>query len=153
MKNSMKDVMIDFSLQIATTQRNLPSEKDFLQWISAVLLPEHSDAEIAIRIVDEEESAELNQQYRGKKGPTNVLSFTLESDPLVGDIAMCAPVVKKEAESSKIIETSHWAHLTVHACYHLLGYDHQTDSEAAIMEQLEIKTLESLGYENPYGDE
>ncbi len=145
--------MIDFSLHIATNQTQIPSEDDFSRWISAVLLPEHVDAEIAIRVVDEEESAELNQLYRGKPGPTNVLSFTLDADPLVGDIAICAPVVKKEAESTKIDETAHWAHLTVHACYHLLGYDHLTESDAAIMEKLEINSLKSLGFENPYGDE
>ncbi len=145
--------MINFNLQIASTQKNLPSEEEFFQWVSAVLLPDYSEAEITIRLMDEEECAQLNQQYRNKQGPTNVLSFTLDQDPLVGDIAMCAPVVKKEAESSKINERSHWAHLTVHACYHLLGYDHQTETEAATMEGLEIKTLKSLGYENPYGDE
>ncbi|MBX9587448.1 MAG: rRNA maturation RNase YbeY [Gammaproteobacteria bacterium] len=145
--------MIDFSLHIATNHTKIPSEDDFTRWISAVLLPDHADAEIAIRVVDEEESAELNQLYRDKKGPTNVLSFTLDSDPLVGDIAICAPVVKKEAESTNIDETAHWAHLTVHACYHLLGYDHLTESDAAIMEKLEINSLKSLGFENPYGDE
>lgn len=145
--------MIDFSLHIATNQTQIPSEEDFSRWISAVLLPEHADAEIAIRIVDEEESAELNQLYRGKKGPTNVLSFTLDTTPLVGDIAICAPVVKKEAQSTNIDETTHWAHLTVHACYHLLGYDHQTESDATIMEKLETDSLKSLGFANPYGDE
>lgn len=145
--------MIDFSLTIASEETAMPTEDEFARWVSAVILPDNADAEIAIRIIDEEESGQLNQNYRNKKGPTNVLSFTLDTNPLVGDIALCAPVVKKEAKAGKIDETAHWAHLTVHACYHLLGYDHQTDADAAIMEQLEIKTLAQLGYENPYGDE
>jgi probable rRNA maturation factor len=145
--------MIDFSLHIATEHSSLPSADEFYRWIAAVLLPEHEGAEIGIRIVDEEESAQLNQQYRGKSGPTNVLSFTLDDNPLVGDIAVCAPIVAQEAKTQGISETAHWAHLTVHACFHLLGYDHQTDTEAAAMEAREIAVLKLLGYENPYGDE
>lgn len=145
--------MIDFSLHIASTHSTLPSKKDFMSWISAALLPENEGAEIAIRIVDEAESAQLNEQYRGKKGATNVLSFTLDNDPLVGDVVMCAPLVSQEAKDQGITEMAHWAHLTVHACYHLLGYDHQTEAQAAIMEQCEVTTLKKLGFENPYGEE
>lgn len=145
--------MIDFSLHLATTQTSLPSEQDFYTWICAALLPDHEGAEIGIRIVDEEESAQLNQQYRDKKGPTNVLSFTLDHDPLVGDVVICAPIVAQEAKTQGIEEMSHWAHMTVHACYHLQGYDHQTETEAAAMEALEIATLKKLGFKNPYGEE
>ena len=145
--------MLDFSLHLATKHTALPSEEDFFRWVSAVLLPEHDEAEIAIRIVDEEESAQLNQQYRDKKGPTNVLSFTLDNNPLVGDIVICAPVVSKEAQDQGIDQTAHWAHMTVHACYHLLGHDHLSPTEADIMEALEIATLKKLGYQNPYGEE
>lgn len=145
--------MIDFSLHIATEQSPLPSEEDFYLWVSAVLLPEHEGAEIGIRIVDESESAILNEEYRDKKGPTNVLSFTLDHDPLVGDIVICAPIVAQEAKAQNKDEKAHWAHLTVHACYHLQGYDHENDKEAATMEALEIATLKKLGYQNPYGDD
>jgi probable rRNA maturation factor len=148
-----KDFMIDFSLHLATSHSSLPTEADFSRWIAAVLLPEHHGAEIGMRIVDEEESAQLNQQYRGKTGSTNVLSFTLDNDPLVGDIVICAPIVSQEARAQGIDDTAHWAHLTVHACLHLLGYDHVSDTEATIMEHREIAILKTLGYENPYGDE
>lgn len=145
--------MIDFNLEITSTQSSLPTEADFYAWICAVLSADHPEAEISIRIIDAEESAALNTQYRNKSGPTNVLAFTLETAPLVGDIAICAPLVIQEAQDQEISETAHWAHLTVHACYHLLGYDHQSESEAAEMEALEITTLQALGYDNPYGDE
>lgn len=145
--------MIDFSLHLATTQNSLPSEADFYTWICAALLPDHTSAEIGIRIVDEEESAQLNQQYRDKNGPTNVLSFTLDHEPLVGDIVICAPIVAQEAKNQGIEEIAHWAHLTVHACYHLQGYDHQTETEATAMEAREIATLKKLGFKNPYGEE
>lgn len=145
--------MVEFSLHAATTHSPLPSRNDFYRWIAAALLPENEGAEIAIRLVDEDESAQLNQQYRGKTGPTNVLSFTLDSNPLVGDVVICAPLVSQEAKDQGITETAHWAHLTVHACFHLLGYDHQTDAQAALMEEREITTLKELGFENPYGED
>jgi len=144
--------MLDFSLHLATTQTELPTENEFLEWVNAVILAEDDEAEIAIRIVDESESAELNQRYRDKKGPTNVLSFTLDQNPLVGDIVICAPIVRQEAKDQGIEEKAHWAHLTVHACYHLLGHDHQESQEAERMEALEIATLKKLGYQNPYGE-
>ncbi len=145
--------MIDFSLHIATTHTPLPSKDDFYQWVKVTLSPKNADAEIGLRIVDEAESAELNEQYRAKAGPTNVLSFTLDQNPLVGDIVICAPIVAKEAKAQGLADIAHWAHLTVHACFHLLGYDHQTDEEASEMEKREIETLQSLGYDNPYGVE
>jgi probable rRNA maturation factor len=144
--------MLDFSLHLATTQTELPTENEFLEWVNAVILAEDDEAEIAIQIVDEAESAELNQRYRDKKGPTNVLSFTLDQNPLVGDIVICAPIVRQEAKDHGIEEKAHWAHLTVHACYHLLGHDHQNSQEAERMEALEIATLKKLGYQNPYGE-
>ena len=132
-----------------------PDEKQFQQWAEAALQELDEDCELSIRLVDSEESAELNSNYRGKENPTNVLSFPFESlvpiEPrLLGDLVICVPVVEKEAsEQHKALEC-HWAHMVVHGCLHLLGYDHIENSEAEVMESLEINILHSLNMGNPY---
>lgn len=114
-----------------------------------------SEAELSVRIVDEDESQALNLQYRGKDKPTNVLSFPCELPdgvelPLLGDLVICAQVVAKEAlEQGKVLH-AHWAHMVVHGTLHLLGYDHIEDGEAEEMEAIEIQVLLELGYPNPY---
>src|SRR5690606_26327341 len=109
------------------------------------------DAEIALRIVDENEGRTLNRDYRGKDYATNVLTFPLMEEPqLMGDIVLCAPVVLREAaEQEKGIE-AHFAHLTVHGVLHLHGYDHETEPQAELMEMLETGILMGLGYSDPY---
>jgi probable rRNA maturation factor len=101
--------------------------------------------------------SELNDRYRGKPEPTNVLSFpaALPDDldlPLLGDIVICAPVVHAEAAQQGKNISAHWAHMTVHGTLHLLGYDHIDDAEAATMEALETAILDQLHYDNPYKD-
>ena len=103
--------------------------------------------------------ADLNEHYRARSGPTNVLSFPAEiprvvvsqlpSRPL-GDIAICATLVEKEAELQDKSLDAHWAHLAPHGFLHLLGYDHQESEESEEMEALEIRILASLGFPNPY---
>lgn len=147
--------MIELDLQIATTAAALPSEAQFRLWVKTALQGRRDEAELTIRIVDDEEGAELNETYRGKQGPTNVLSFPFEAPPgvelpLLGDIVICAPKVAREAaEQGKPLE-AHWAHLTLHGCLHLLGYDHIEQEEAEAMEALETELLAALGYANPY---
>lgn len=147
--------MIDLDLQIATDAADLPSEAQFRLWVETALNGRREEAELTIRIVDDEEGAELNETYRGKQGPTNVLSFPFEAPPgvplpLLGDIVICAPKVAREAaEQGKPLE-AHWAHLTLHGCLHLLGYDHLEPEEAEVMEALETELLAALGYANPY---
>lgn len=146
------NVIID--LQQAT-DADVPSEQQFHRWASAALAQANEDCELSIRLVDEAESAELNNDYRGKNYPTNVLSFPFESpvplEPqLLGDLVLCVPVVAKEAtEQNKTLE-DHWAHLVVHGCLHLLGYDHIEDEDAEEMEALEISILQKLDINNPY---
>jgi probable rRNA maturation factor len=106
-------------------------------------------------LVDEPESRALNERYRGKDRPTNVLSFPAELPeeldiPLLGDIVICAPLVAEEASSQGKPVEAHWAHLVVHGVLHLLGHDHQLESEAREMEALEVELLASLGFPNPY---
>lgn len=110
---------------------------------------------VAIKVIDEDEMTQLNKQYRDKNGPTNVLSFPTPTTPgcpqhLLGDIAICATVVWREANEANIPLAAHWAHLTIHGLLHLLGYDHETDTQANEMQALEIKALHLLGWPNPY---
>ena len=111
--------------------------------------------EVSVRLVDQNEMAQLNETYRGIKGTTNVLSFPanlpVELDiPLLGDIVICAPVVGAEAVQQGKTEKAHWAHLTVHGALHLLGYDHIQEEDAKIMEALESTILMDLNYACPY---
>jgi probable rRNA maturation factor len=119
-----------------------------LKWLSPIV---DKNAEITIRIVDNDESINLNNIYRKKKYPTNVLSFLVDDEVhLIGDIVLCAPVIEKEAlEQSKKLE-AHYAHLIIHGALHLYGYDHENKKDADIMEAKEIKILTKLGYKNPY---
>ncbi|NBI13003.1 rRNA maturation RNase YbeY [[Haemophilus] felis] len=153
----MKDVIID--LQIACEQvDNLPTEQQIQTWANLAVQPELADVEITVRIVDEVESHELNLAYRGKDKPTNVLSFPFECPEevqinLLGDLVICRQVVEKEAEEQNKLLMAHWAHMVVHGCLHLLGYDHIEESEAEEMENLETQIMQSLGFEDPYASE
>lgn len=134
----------------------LPKDEDLIKWVKGILSSEqHGDTEITIRFVDENESAELNKQYRQKTGSTNVLSFPFEMPAevnlsLLGDLVICSEVVERQAKEQNKSELAHWAHMVVHGTLHLLGYDHETDNDAEIMENKEIKILSQLGYSDPY---
>ncbi|UYM14080.1 rRNA maturation RNase YbeY [Endozoicomonas euniceicola] len=149
------NVFID--IQIASDSQRLPGEQDFQQWAEAAVGSHRDEAEISLRIVDTEEGAELNQQWRQKQGPTNVLSFPSELPaelelPLLGDLVVCAPVVEREAGEQKKSLQAHWAHMIIHGTLHLLGYDHIDDSEAEAMEALETEIVKSLGFPDPYAE-
>lgn len=150
---------IDLELQIASTVKTLPHPSQFREWISVALYDRIETAELTIRIVDEEEIAELNEFYRKKSGPTNVLSFPAEIDPhinlpvpILGDIVICAPVVEAEAKRANKELLAHWALMVIHGTLHLLGYDHIQEDEAEVMEGLETELLVSLGFPPPYGE-
>lgn len=145
------------NLQIASQSSDLPNRFIIYRWISKVLKPRYDSAELCLRIVDQDESKQLNIQYRQKNFPTNVLAFPAEipnevklDKPFLGDIVICAPIVAAEALEQGKTEMAHWAHLIIHGLLHLLGYDHITDAEAAVMESIEIETLAQLGFPNPY---
>ena len=133
-----------------------PSDELIQQWVEQVLAVENKDdAELTVRIVDESESAALNEEYRHKSNSTNVLSFPFECPDevelnLLGDLVICAPVVEREAKEQHKSSQAHWAHMLVHGVLHLLGYDHIEESDAQNMETREIKILEDLGFPNPY---
>jgi probable rRNA maturation factor len=141
----------NIEIQIATQEPNIPSKKEFVGWTKASL--QTKDAEITIRIVDEAESETLNSTYRNKQAATNVLAFPLSSPidkTLHGDIVICAPLVRKEAQNQGKLLRDHFAHLTVHGILHLQGYDHIKTEDAQKMEQQETTILATLGIPNPY---
>jgi probable rRNA maturation factor len=132
-----------------------PARQQLQRWVDSALAAYPKDAEIVIRIVDAEESAALNAQYRGKSGPTNILSFPFAAPQgialeLLGDLAICAAVVEREAGEQGKKPQDHWAHIVVHGVLHLLGHDHVEERDAEVMEAKEIAVLQSLKIANPY---
>lgn len=149
--------MLYLDLQVACDATDLPTEEQMQLWLEAVLKVERAEqeTELTVRIVDADESQSLNGEYRGKDKPTNVLSFPFEAPPgielpLIGDLVICAEVVEKEAAEQNKTLHAHWAHMLVHGCLHLLGFDHIEDDEAEIMEQKERGILAELGFSDPY---
>ena len=132
-----------------------PEQEQIQRWVDAALDGFNQDTEIVVRIVDEQESAELNEQYRLKPGPTNILSFPVEVPEgielnLLGDLVICAPVLEQEALEQHKTLSDHWAHIIVHGVLHLLGYDHIDETQAELMENKEITILNKLNIKNPY---
>ncbi|MFC1579087.1 rRNA maturation RNase YbeY [Pseudomonadota bacterium] len=135
----------------------VPDEDDLRSWIAAALANQQrqADTEISLRLVDAEEMSRLNRDYRHRDGPTNVLSFPAGLPPelalpLLGDIVICAPVVRAEAAAQHKPLDAHWAHMAVHGTLHLLGYDHIEEDQAIAMEALESAILAGLDYPCPY---
>ncbi len=152
------DPSIDVQIgeQIAGEAVSLPDADWLAGWVRAALSGQ--TGAVTVRIVDPAEIQVLNRDYRGSDKPTNVLSFPAgeieglppeEIRPL-GDIVICADVVGAEARDQEKTSEDHWAHMLVHGTLHLLGYDHLNDSDAAEMEQLEIRILAGGGVGNPY---
>jgi len=147
--------MIAVHVQNAAGYDGLPGLEDFQHWVELALQGYPRKAEICIRIVDPAESAQLNRQYRHKGSPTNVLSFPADlpdfvQDPSLGDLVLCAEVVAREAGGQDKPIREHWAHLVIHGCLHLLGFDHEHDREARIMEKQETLLLARCGIGDPY---
>ena len=109
---------------------------------------------VAVLLTGDEAVARLNQSFRGKEGPTNVLSFPASehADNHLGDIAVAWGVVEREAAEKRISVEDHLRHLIVHGFLHLQGYDHQDDDEAEHMEDLERRALARLGVSDPYAE-
>lgn len=146
---------ITIDIHNASDSDEHPPPAQIEQWVSAALNQQLTQAELSIRIVDEEEISQLNADYRHKQGSTNVLSFPAQLHPsvdvpLLGDLVICAAVVEREAEEQHKPLSAHWAHMVVHGTLHLLGYDHIEDNDAEIMESLEIDILNRMNIPNPY---
>ena len=150
--------VIELDLQVATDGA-IPDEGDLRRWCQLALRQRKGDSELTIRLVDEGEGRELNRTWRQKDYATNVLSFPADVPddlldiPLLGDLVICVPVVEREAAEQGKPPQAHWAHLVIHGCLHLLGYDHIDDDEAEEMESLERQLLAELGHADPYADE
>ena len=142
---------LDLTVQNTTDNADIPKVEQLQRWVELALTIQPQDAEITIRIVNETESAHLNRNYRDKSGATNILSFTVATKPLIGDLVICAPIVQQEAKAQGKTVLTHWAHLTIHGVLHLLGYEHQDPDQAKMMESHEISLLTKLGFANPYG--
>lgn len=155
--------MIELDLQVES-RGAIPEESEFRRWCELALRQRKADSELTIRVVDETEGRELNRTWRQKDYATNVLSFPADIPdgpdgvplldiPLLGDLVICVPVVEREAAEQGKPLSAHWAHLVIHGCLHLLGYDHIDDDEAQEMEDLERALMAELGHADPYADE
>ncbi len=145
-------------LQIACASGGeIPGRDQVESWAAAALNKiRRRGGEVTVRVVDRPEMTDLNRRYRGKTGPTNVLSFPFEAaaaglPPLdiLGDVVICAPVVAAQAARQRKPPMEHWALLVIHGILHLCGFDHQRDAEAARMEALERAILADFGIAHP----
>lgn len=150
-------VELRLTVQRATRLAGLPGNAMFRRWVGAALAGagHRSASELVIRLVNAAEGRRLNLRWRRRDYATNVLSFPagLPSElhsALLGDLVICAPVVRREARLQEKPLIAHWAHLTVHGTLHLLGYDHETPEQAGVMEPLETSILGRLGFPDPY---
>jgi probable rRNA maturation factor len=139
---------LSLSVQFASNAKKLPTRPQFRRWVKVAL---QQDVQMVLRIVDEIEGRALNQSYRGKDYATNVLTFVYDdSEPLYGDVVICAPVVAREAKDQGKDMLAHYAHMTIHAVLHLQGYDHENKRDAEEMEALETALMLELRYPAPY---
>ncbi len=144
--------MNEILVQRRVPAAGLPSAATLRQWATTALGAVSGD--LTIRIVDAQESRDLNQRFRHQDKPTNVLSFPYDGETLdvqvIGDIVICAEIVQREAAEQGKDPRAHWAHMVVHGCLHLLGYDHDADADAEEMERRERGILAGLGFADPY---
>ena len=149
-------------MQLACDDSDVPDADRIREWVGAALANvEHEPSDeydVSVRVVDSAEMQTLNRDFRGKDKPTNVLSFPggdvaglpeYETRGL-GDVVICAEIVRDEAAAQNKALADHWAHMLVHGTLHLLGYDHISDEQADDMEGLEVKILTTIGVADPY---
>ena len=146
---------LQLDLVLACAGDGVPARKHWVRWGRAALADAGGTVALGVRIVGESEGAWLNERFRGRAGPTNVLSFPYDEPPrgksrFLGDIVLCAPVVRNEAAAAGRPEDAHWAHLLIHGILHLEGFDHDTDQDARLMETRETRILAGLGFPDPY---
>jgi probable rRNA maturation factor len=132
-----------------------PSPTMLARWAATALGPRGHGHEMALQVVSPARMRVLNKRYRGKDKPTNVLAFPAQDTGRVrprplGDVVICAAVLRREARAQHKPEVAHWAHLVIHGTLHLAGYDHEDDADARRMERREVALLRRLGYDDPY---
>lgn len=147
---TVKSPALFLSVQYASNAPDLPPRAQVRRWVRAALL---ADAVVTVRFVEAIEGRALNAEFRGKDYATNVLTFVYDDEqPRAGDIVLCAPVVRKEADAQGKTLAAHYAHLVVHGMLHLQGFDHERAADAAAMEPRETAILARLGLPDPYAD-
>lgn len=150
------EIDLEFFLENQSTADYVPDTEQFRNWVQQAMnyAVDFEKALISIVVVDEAGSAYYNEQYPGKTGPTNTLAFPMHTEkdglPIVGDIVMCANLINQEAKKLGLEKNDHWAHLSIHSCLHIIGYDHYNDEDAEIMENLEREILHTFGIGDPY---
>lgn len=155
MTHTATSALVEIDFQNPQAYQDIPELVQLEQWAN-IAYQGDSPCTVTFRVVDETESQTLNRNYRGKDRPTNILSFPFEAPPIpmdevhLGDLVACYPVINLEAQEQNKNNQDHWAHLLIHGMLHLQGYDHISDTDAEIMESLEIKLLSSLHIANPY---
>lgn len=149
--------MVESELALPTTReivvdrsgyQNVPVAETIQGWVSSASV--QCDGDIFVNFVSMDQSRQLNRQFRNINEPTNVLSFPAELPSVLGDVAICADIAAKEAESQNKRFEEHLAHLVIHGVLHLCGYDHVKDEDAEVMESKEVALLKSIGMPNPY---
>lgn len=143
------------TVQYACRVSGQPDAALLEKWAAVTLEGQQEQGELVVRVVDEQESAQLNGRWRGICRPTSVLSFPAAPVPgarpaPLGDIMLCAPVMARQAQQWGIAPLAHWAHLEVHGILHLLGHDHQEQQAARRMEALEGEILQRLNFPPPH---
>jgi len=156
---------VKVALQIATSEDEVPPDADWDRWVQAAIAAAGIDVNsmgcVTLRLVGRDESQHLNETYRQKSGPTNVLAFpghpaggdamlVPEADRELGDLVVCLPVVHEEAGEQGKPVVAHLAHMIVHGTLHLAGYDHEDPTAAVRMEALETEVMTGLGFPAPY---
>ncbi|RDH84962.1 MAG: rRNA maturation RNase YbeY [endosymbiont of Galathealinum brachiosum] len=152
---------VQFAEDLPETIEEPPSRSLLCSWAQAAWQGDESaEPVLSLRIVNLSESQQLNNDYRNKNKPTNVLSFPMQMESgfdeslmlstMLGDLAICAEIVEKEADEQKKTLQEHWAHMVVHGMLHLQGFDHIEDEGALQMESLETQIMQQLGFSDPY---
>jgi probable rRNA maturation factor len=155
-------IPVSVDLQLVADVADPPDEFQVGRWVEAALRAAGASSatgfDLAVRLVDEDESQALNKRYRQQDKPTNVLSFSFdglaglpaEAVRPLGDLVICVPVVEREAKERGKKLHEHWAQMVIHGTLHLLGHDHHAEEQANLMEALEARILQEFGIENPY---
>ena len=145
-------VSLEVAVSYALPRKGVPAAASFRRWVAAALDTRIREADLALRIVGEDEGRQLNAQFRKKDYATNVLTFDYQQAPTVmADLVICGPVIEREAQEQNKSLEEHYAHMLVHGTLHAQGWDHETSEEDADeMEAYETDILAELGYADPY---
>jgi probable rRNA maturation factor len=146
---------LELDVSYASRSPWVPGARLLSKWAEAALVPIARPLVLSVRIVGKSRSRNLNSRYRHKDKPTNVLSFAgagmaPDGRSFLGELVICAPLVALEARAQDKTLRAHWAHLTIHGVLHLMGFDHERDTQARKMAAREIQILDRLGFSNPY---